>query len=123
MYSSSSKVYLSTVLVRIIETPYKQQQVSRKDRWFLCTVCVSMFTFNVEGEACVLFIIMWHMIVLFLWSGFLSHVWLSGHQFFIIVALFLIRCDVRLSFHRPVDPHRGKGDYSNVALNPIRMIC
>lgn len=39
MYSSSSKVYLSTVLVRIIPMPYKQPQVSRKDRWLLCTVC------------------------------------------------------------------------------------
>ncbi len=45
-------------------------------------LCVSMFTFNVEGK--VLFI-MWHMIVLFWWSGFLSHMWHSGHLFFIIV--------------------------------------
>lgn len=49
MYSSSSKVYLSTVLERIIQTPYKQQQVGRKDR-LLCTV--SMFTLTMEEEAC-----------------------------------------------------------------------
>lgn len=59
----------------------------------------------------------------FLWSGSLSHMWLSGHQFYYCVELFLIRCDIHLCFHRPIDPCRGKGDYSDVALNPIRMIC
>lgn len=40
LYISSSKVYLSTVLVRIIKMPYKQPQVSRKDEKTTTLHCV-----------------------------------------------------------------------------------
>lgn len=130
MYSSSSKVYLSTVLLRIIQMPYEQQQVSRKDRCF-CTLCTSVFTFNVEDEAWVLFIIMWHMIVLF-FCEVVSWATCDSLVIWVFFFLFIYYCFIishsslwhsPFGFHRPVDPHRWKGDYSNVALNPIRMIC
>lgn len=86
MYSSSSKVYLNTVLVRIGQTPYKQRRVRRRDRWF-CTAYVSV---HLEDEACLLFIIMWHMIVFFS-VVFPSHMWLSGHL--VLFLLFLLFYD------------------------------
>jgi len=44
------------------------------------------------------------------------------HLFYVMVDLFLILCNISspLSSHSPVDLHRRKGDYSNVALNLIR---
>lgn len=108
LYISSSKVYLSTVLVRIIKMPYKHPQVSRKDeKDDNSALCVSMFTFNGKETLVGFLFITWHMIVLFLWSGLLSHMWLI---FYIVVVLFLFFCAIRspLSFHSSVDLHRGK---------------
>lgn len=47
------------------------------------------------------------------------------HLFYIVVVLFLFFCAIRspLSFHSSVDYIEGKGDYSNVALSSIRIIC
>ena len=95
MYSSSSKVYLSTVLVRIIQMPYKQQQVGRKkkktDDYSALCVCVDVHLRSGGRGLCFIYYYVTHDCFIFREVVSSSHMWLSGHLFFITIALFLIR--------------------------------